>query len=977
MRRFLFAALTWLFVLTGLEGLAHAAAREVNLSGPQTAIDLTFVLTQHQIIDNETEVSAVLNSYPEGTAYYVDLYNDTDTETNRLLVFSFPLLMKSSLLGPSLQRPHVADILVLSGQAAVEVLPTGMGDVYGAASVRIPAGEQVRIGFSHEGSIDGTGVYLWQPASFSEFSSYRIWSNGIFLGIASLLVAFGLGVALVSWASREGYQLALLITAWVLEYVTLGASVDGFWRAITLSLFALAALSYVLAHVEQPKGILANSRLLAAVRILLLVPFGMALFQMQSAMSLIRLEVTGLGALLGLLVFLPSSPFGILRGSVRFGLQILFVTGALMTVLPLFDWRSGALVIEPLLHGLFLVSLCLLVFPSILGLRRLEPSSFAPPVGTAADPRAPAPAAPIPAAVTDPLLRTEDRYALGIAASHQGLWDWHIDGDRLYLSPSIDGMLGLASGGMERSELGWAKRVHPEDLDRYRNALRSYIERGNVSFSLEFRMRHEDGSFPWMQLRATCMPGPDGLAERVVGVVSDITPTRMLQERLAHNASRDTLTELPNRHILLEETKQAIEASDGRHVPALLIIDLDRFKTINDGLGHAMGDLLLQILARRISAAVGEGDFVARIGGDEFGLLLAHGTADAPGRSGGTVAGPRAEELADQLIDLLAQPVDLDEAEIFPNASIGVAYVHEAHERPEQLLREAELAMFRAKRAGGGRYVVYQEHMGRSGSKALSLETDLRRALSRKQIEIHYQPIMNLKDGAIAGFEALMRWRHPIKGLLVPDEFVAIAEETDMIVPLGRFALSMASLQLAEWQKQYLGASDLFVSVNVSARQLMRADFCEDVADVMRNAELAEGTLKLEVTESLIMQDPDLAEEQLVRSRDLGAGVSLDDFGTGFASLANLQRFPFDTIKIDRSFVTTMESRPDSPVIVNSIVSLAKDLSLIVIAEGLETEDNALYLRQLGCEFGQGYVFGAPMTATEAETFLEHHLKKR
>ncbi|TNE59551.1 MAG: EAL domain-containing protein [Alphaproteobacteria bacterium] len=973
MRRLTLAALSWLFCLTNLCVTAAAAPAEVTLSGPQTAIDLTSVLTERQVVDNETEVSALLNSYPEGTAYYVDLYNDTDTQANRLLIFSFPLLMKSSLLGPSLQRPHVADILVLSGEASVEVLPTGMGDVYGAASIRIPPGETVRIGFSHEGSIDGTGIYLWQPASFSEFSAYRIWSNGIFLGIISLLVAFGLGVALVSWASREGHQLALLVTAWVLEYATLNAAVEGYWRAIALSLFALAALSYLLAHVDKARGLLASARVLGAVRILLLVPFVMALFQMQSAMGLIRLEVLLLGLVLGALVMLPSSPLGSVRGSVRFGLQSLFVTGVLITVLPLFDWRSGALVIEPLLHGLFLVSLCLMVFPSILGLRRLEPSSFAPPSPEPAPRSNIAPPPPLGAS-TDPLLRTEDRYALGIAASHQGLWDWSIDGDRLYLSPSIDGMLGMAAGEMDRSELGWAKRVHPEDLDRYRNALRSYIERGNISFSLEFRMRHEDGSFPWMQLRATCMPGPDGLAERIVGIVSDITPTRMLQERLAHNASRDTLTELPNRHILMDEIKAAIESASSNHLPALLIIDLDRFKTVNDGLGHAMGDLLLQILARRLSGALGDQDFVARIGSDEFGVLLAHGTADAPGRGGASMMGPRAEEVADQLLDLLAQPVDLDEAEIFPNASIGVAYVHQAHERPEQLLREAELAMFRAKRAGGGRFVVYQEHMGRSGSKALSLETDLRRALSRKQIEIHYQPIMNLKDGSIAGFEALMRWRHPNKGLLVPDEFVAIAEETDMIVPLGRFALSMASLQLAEWQKQYKRAKGLFVSVNVSARQLMREDFSEDVADVMHHADLAEGTLKLEVTESLIMQDPDMAEEQLSRAREMGAGVSLDDFGTGFASLTNLQRFPFDTIKIDRGFITTMESRPDSPVIVNSIVSLAKDLSLIVIAEGLETEDSALYLRQLGCEYGQGYVFGAPMTANEAETFMEHHL---
>lgn len=953
----------------GFQSSAFASSDPVTLSGPQSAIDLTHVITKNQTLDETEEISTDLSRYPEGEAYYVDISNDTDEEANRLLIFSYPLLTKSSPIGPSIVKPHVAEILVLSGEASLEILPPGRGNIYGAAQLKIPAGETVRLGFSHEGSIDGVGLFLWQPATFNEFESYRIWSNGVFLGIISILVAFGLGIALVSWTSRTGAQIALLASAWILEYVTLTSEIAGMWRVVGICLFAIATLSYVLAHIEKPKGPLASSRLMLFARVVLALPIGLAFLGLPVSMALARLEGLALGLALLYLVLFRTSAWGQFGASIRFGLRALVFTGALTSLLPLFNWKSGGLVIEPLLHGVFLVSLCLLVFPSILGLRRLE-RDFAS-IAHDPEPKESEEISPGP----EPLFKGEDRYALGVAASHQGLWDWTIEGDRLYLSASIDGMLGLATGDLDRSELGWAKRVHPDDLDRYRNALRSYIERGNVSFSLEFRMRHQDGSFPWLQLRATCMPGNDGLAERCVGVISDITPTRMLQERLAHHATRDTLTELPNRQVLLDEIKRAIDHAPGGRKPSLLVIDLDRFKTINDGLGHTMGDLLLQILAKRLESTVGTSDTVARIGSDEFGVLLSHGSSDTPGHDSHDTSGLSAEELAEYILDLLAHPVELEGTEIFPTASIGIAPCHDAHEEPEQLLREAELAMFRAKRAGGGRYVMFQEHMGRSSSKALSLETDLRRALQRQQIEVLYQPIMNLTEGSVAGFEALIRWRHASKGLLVPDQFVGIAEETDMIVPLGRFAMSMASLQLAQWQKLYPTTNTLFASVNVSSRQLMRGDFASDVKEVLMNADLEPGTLKLEVTESLIQEDPDLALDLLSKARELGAGICLDDFGTGFASLSNLQKYPFDTIKIDRSFISTMESRSDSSVIVKSIVDLANELGLIVIAEGLETEDDALLLKKMGCMFGQGYVFGAPMTASEAQTFLVHHCK--
>lgn len=571
---------------------------------------------------------------------------------------------------------------------------------------------------------------------------------------------------------------------------------------------------------------------------------------------------------------------------------------------------------------------------------------------------APAPLGrPAKAGLTD-----ENRYALGIAGAHQGLWDWTIDRDELYLSPSVDGMLGLAAGGLKRSEVGWAERVHPDDFHAYRDALRTYISRGNSAFELEFRMRHESGDYVWMKLRATCLPDEDGIAARVVGTVADITQARTDLDRYSQSSDHDPLTGLTNRAAFSRQVERLLtSAVSPDQMPALIVIDLDRFKTVNDSLGQSSGDALLQTVARRLEDVTGGAGLVSRLGSDEFAILV-HRT---PGVRPGVIAA--------KALDALAQPVELDGHEVFPMASLGLAEAAPHHRKAEDLLKDAETAMFRAKRQGGGTVEVYESSMSHQTMEALALETDLRRALERQQMEVMFQPIMDLRTNSVAGFEALLRWRHPVHGLMTPDQFVSIAETTDMIVPLGRFVLSMASLQLSQWQRLFPVNPPLFVSVNVSSRQLKRVDFSDDVREVLETARILPGTLKLEVTESLIQEDPILAENLLNEVRALGAGVVLDDFGTGFASLANLQRYPFDTIKVDRSFVSTMDTRADSHVIVNSIVTLAGDLGLTVVAEGLESDHDRHRLWQMGCNYGQGFVFGPPMNALDAQTFIANH----
>jgi diguanylate cyclase (GGDEF)-like protein/PAS domain S-box-containing protein len=562
--------------------------------------------------------------------------------------------------------------------------------------------------------------------------------------------------------------------------------------------------------------------------------------------------------------------------------------------------------------------------------------------------------------ITTSIVSDVERRALALTGAGDMIWDWDVTVDRVFTSAETEQMLGLKRGTLEGSAARWLDVLHPQDRDRFRAALDGVLEQRRGRLTQDFRLRTVDGHYVWLALKARPVVGSDGEVVRLVGTLTDVTEFKTAEERLLHDAVHDNLTGLPNRELFLDRLEAALgfARADTAIRPTVMVIDLDRFKQVNDSVGIAVGDSILLTLARRLGRLLKPQDTLARLTGDQFGLLLISEREPE-----------RITAFADTIRRTLRAPITFNDREILLTASIGLVLTDNDPPRKEDILKDAELAMYHAKRIGGDRIEVFKPAMRARKNDRLTLETELRRALERKEISILYQPIVRLEDRSCAGFEALLRWDHPKLGRLSPTEFIAIAEEIGLIVDLGLFALENTAKQLSLWQRTMRGREPIFASVNVSSRQLLRRDLIQDLRTVLSRTALARGTLKLELTESIVMENPEYAAQMLARMRELGAGLALDDFGTGHSSLSYLQRFPFDTIKIDQSFVRT-GGRGKRPVILRSIIALAHDLGMDVVAEGAETDSDAVELYQLGCEYAQGFAFGYPMSADEATRVL-------
>ncbi len=555
------------------------------------------------------------------------------------------------------------------------------------------------------------------------------------------------------------------------------------------------------------------------------------------------------------------------------------------------------------------------------------------------------------------LKASEERYALAVQSVNDGLWDWDLKTNEVYYSPRWKSMVGCEDGEIGTELQEWFHRIHPEDSQRVRADLTDHLEEKTPYFECEHRMRHKDRGYRWVLCRGMAVRNGSGKATRMVGAQTDITQRKIAEEQLVHDALHDALTGLPNRSLFLDRLGHRIRhARRGRDkVFAVLFLDLDRFKLVNDSLGHSIGDELLVEVSRRLEQAVRPGDTVSRLGGDEFAVLLEE-VSDARD----------AAHVAERIQSYLRAPIHLGGQEVVTTASIGIALSVSGYERPEDVLRDADTAMYRAKSQGRTRHEVFDSAMHSRAVALLKLENDLRQAVEREEFAVHYMPIVSLEGGRIAGFEALVRWNHPERGLVSPFDFIGVAEDAGLILPIDRMVLAQACRQLRAWQGSSPEGARLTVSVNLSGKQFRQLDLADHVERVLKESGLDGASLAIEITENVLIESADNASQTLSRLRDRGLRIYLDDFGTGYSSLSYLHRFPIDAVKIDRSFVGRMGPKKEGHEIVRAIVTLAHNLGMKVIAEGVETEDQLGELRALQCGYGQGKLFSMPVPGPEA-----------
>ena len=562
------------------------------------------------------------------------------------------------------------------------------------------------------------------------------------------------------------------------------------------------------------------------------------------------------------------------------------------------------------------------------------------------------------------LRESEERYALAVRGANDGIWDWDLTSDQLHVSARWRALLGIGEAETAgTSPDAWFSRVHAADLSGLKGAIAAHLAGRTPHVEFEHRCGAATAAGPWRWtlVRGLAIRDAAGVPYRMAGSLTDVTERKSVEARLVREALFDNLTGLANRELLRQRMRHTLDRArrDTALQFAVLFLDLDRFKVVNDGLGHVVGDRLLCEVARRLAECVRPADTVARLGGDEFVILLEDMTDEAD-----------AVRVANRIHALLRKPFVLDDHEVFTTASIGIAPGSPRYRDVQDLLRDADAAMYRAKALGKSRHEMFDAAMHERALEALQLETDLRHAIEREEFLLHYQPIVSLADGALLGFEALVRWRQPDRGMVSPAVFIPMMEETGLIVPLGSWVIGEACRQLRAWHDRFGTFPALGVSVNVSGKQFAKGNLAAEVEAALRETNLPGNCLTLEITESVMMSNAAEAAATLRDLRSLGARISVDDFGVGYSSLSQLHRFPIDGLKIDRSFVQRIGAEEPDAEIVRTIVTLAHNLKLGVTAEGIETPLQLERMRALGAEAAQGYLFAKPLAVEQVEGLL-------
>lgn len=870
------------------------------------------------------------------------LKNPTDKQIVRWVTTNRYNIVGSRILRPDLDAQRIMHVTPSVGFLPLRV-PNDAADIF---AITLEPGATVTF-VAELSNARFPRVFLWEPLAFSKKLRDMTLFNGIMLGIVGILAIF---LTAIFVANHKSIFPATAFIAWC---VGAYLCVDfGFWH----KLFRLDP-----DHNEIYRA--ATEAAIAASFVIFLYTFLRLRFWHGWIKTLFGLWTLGQLGLIGLAVLDPTLVSGLARLSLLFlgGMGSLLIgylavrgqdrALALVPTWMLFlVWMFGAgvaalgqlsgdIVAPALTSGLVLILVLLGFTVTQFAFRSFEPLAGAPP--------------------SQLQLRS-----LALEGAGAAVWQWNSRRDEISVSPEVEDALGLHEGELTCRVEQWMQYLHPSDRERFRLLMRTLQEKNGGELQLEFRMRGHEGHFLWYELRAHSVTMAHQRSLRCVGLMRDISGTKHSQERLLNDAVHDSLTGLPNRQLFLDRLHIAIaRVKDEGHVspPTVLFVDIDRFKQVNQSFGMVIGDTMLLTIARRLQRHLGPQDSLARLSGDQFAVLLV--TENNP---------QEIALLAERIRRSLRSPMKIGGKEIILTGSIGIAVFDGTQLTHQDLVNEAELAMYRAKRSGTDRIEIFKPTMRGERDNRLALESELRQAIERRQIKILYQPITQLKGEDLTGFEALIRWDHPKHGRLSPDEFIPIAEESDLISELGSYVLNHAVKDAVQWNRILpRGDAPLVVSVNISSRELFRQELYQEVRMILARESLPENSLRLEVTESLVMENPEVAVEILSWLRNAGASLALDDFGTGYSSLSYLHRFPFDTLKVDRSIVHNAGDGKTGPAILRSVVALANELGMDVVAEGVEAEEDVTFLRSIGCGFAQGFYFGEPMNQKDVIYLLE------
>jgi diguanylate cyclase (GGDEF)-like protein/PAS domain S-box-containing protein len=869
------------------------------------------------------------------------LKNDSDQQIERLLVAPFFRLPGSGIVNPDLGDNRIRALTPSQGIHPSRV-KDAEADVF---EITLDPGATITyVAELSSGSLPS--VYLWKPAAYQDYQNSFTLFRGVVLGISSLAAVFltimfavkGRGIFPATAAFGWAVLIYQLIDFGVLgRIIGVGNGSMQPYRAASEALIATTLFGFLFIYLNLHRWHLRFIHLALALTAVFIALMAFAFFEPAAAATVARLALALLGVS-GFFLILYLALRGYDRAVLIVPTWIIYIAWLIYAFMVI-SGRVSNDVAQPAVAGGLVLLVMLLGFTSVQ-------HAFAD------------------GQVSIGTLSEVERRALALTGSGDFVFDWNIERDRVSVSDELATRLGERRGALRGSIKRWLDRIHPEDRERFRAAFDTLVELRRGKVSADVRLAAHDGNYRTFRMRVKPVLGGDGQANRIVGTLQDVTEDRSARERLLHDAVHDTLTGLPNKQLFVDRLDRALmrAKAPGGVKPAVLFIDLDKFIDLEERIGHSAADSVLLAVSRRIARLMRPLDTVARLSGDQFGVIL------ASEQSAGKIA-----ELAEHIRKALKAPFNFGDRDLTVTASIGVTIYDSQPATAADVLRDAELAMVHAKRLGGDRIEAYRASARSITALNQATEEDLDRGLKQGEFQVQFQPIVDLTSNTIAGTEALMRWNHPSRGVVNPDEFIPLAERSGLIEPLGRLAFDQAATQMRDWLNLMTLPEEFFVSINLSPTQLTTETLLNDMRALVRDHRGLARHLKLEITESQVMTNPEHSAYMLAALKELGVGLALDDFGTGHSSLSYLHRFPIDTIKIPAPFVQISDesglAHTQVPII-RSIVALAADLGIMVIGEGVENLEEIDRLRELGCNFAQGFAFGGAMNALDLQKKL-------